>query len=81
MIIQIDVEPKLATAYETANKEKQRRVQYFVEVVLREVLFNSPEQASSRLIELMQQISEEARANGLTEEILRGILADDSEDE
>ncbi|NWF68252.1 MAG: hypothetical protein HXY40_04135 [Chloroflexi bacterium] len=71
--ITISVPPELAAAYDNASPEDKYKVQVWVSILLNDIAHPDPD----RLTKLMDKISEEAQAKGLTPEILAETLADD----
>ena len=72
-ITSIQVEPDVASAYNSASEEDQRKLQLLMRLWLQE--FST--QPSPSLIEVMDLISDRARARGLTPEIVESILNED----
>ena len=66
----IQVEPDVASAYNSASQEDQKKIQLLMRLWLREL--STP--SSQSLAEVMDMISERAQARGLTPEILESIL-------
>ncbi|HEY0739786.1 MAG TPA: hypothetical protein VGD69_32990 [Herpetosiphonaceae bacterium] len=71
--IEIEVNPEVADAYISASTETQKKIQVFLNMWLPEL--TSASQRSLR--EIMDQMSDEAEARGMTDEILESILRDD----
>ncbi|HEX6292047.1 MAG TPA: hypothetical protein VFZ66_22865 [Herpetosiphonaceae bacterium] len=71
--IEIEVSPDVASAYASASKETQKKVQILLNTWLPE-LITAPHRS---LQEVMDQVSDEAEAHGLTDEILESLLRDD----
>ena len=69
--ITIQVDSETAQAYRSTNPEKKRKIDIFLNVMLKKTVSQKP------LLEIMQQASEEATANGMTPEILESILSDE----
>ena len=69
--ITIQVDSETAQAYRSADPEKKRKIDIFLNVMLKKTVSQKP------LLEIMQQASEEATANGMTPEILESILSDE----
>ena len=67
--ITIQVEPEIAKAYRDAEPEKQQKVSMFVNVMLKKAMSQKP------LLEIMEEASQQAIANGMTPEILQSIFA------
>jgi hypothetical protein len=67
--ITIQVDSETAQAYRNADPEKKRKIQTFLNVMLNKTVNEKP------LLEIMQEASEEAVANGMTPEILESILS------
>jgi hypothetical protein len=70
--ITINVEPDMARAYREANDDDRRKLDVLLSLRLRDAL-----NSSASLPELMREIGRNARARGLTPEILESILNDD----
>jgi len=69
--ITIQVDSETAQAYRSTDPEKKRKIDIFLNVMLKKTVSQKP------LLEIMQQASEEATANGMTPEILESILSDE----
>jgi hypothetical protein len=74
--ITIHVDPESAKVFESASEEERNKIKAVLGVRLRELL--RPTGLSLR--EAMNQCSREAKANGLTPEILESILRGENED-
>ncbi len=72
--IEIEVNPDVAAAYASASKETQAKVQLLLNSWLPTLTMAS----KPSLAEVMDQMSDEAEARGLTDEILESILRDDA---
>lgn len=70
--ITIPVDPAIAKAYREADPEKQQKIAMFLNVMLKKTLNKRP------LIEIMEDVSQQAIANGITPEILESILNDEN---
>ena len=68
--ITIQVDSKTAQAYRNADPEKKRKIQMLLNTMLKKTVNEKP------LLEIMQEATEEATANGMTPEILESILLD-----
>lgn len=68
--ITIQVDSETAQAYRNADPEKQRKIQMFLNIMLKKTV------NQKSLLETMQEVSQAATANGMTPEILESILAD-----
>lgn len=66
----IQVEPDVANAYNSASQEDRKKIQRLMRLWLREL----STQPGLSLSEVMDMISEQAQARGLTPEILESIL-------
>lgn len=66
--ITIQVDPELAQAYRDADSEKQQKIAIFLNIMLKKAVNQKP------LLEIMQEASQQAIANGMTPEILESIL-------
>lgn len=71
-IISIPIDTDTAAKYNAATDEERRKIQLLLRVLLR----NSPP-SNKTLQQLMDEMSDEAQARGLTPEILDRILNDD----
>ncbi len=69
--ITIQVDSKTAQAYRNADPEKKRKIHTLLNIMLKKTVNEKP------LLEIMQEASEEATANGMTPEILESILSDE----
>lgn len=69
--ITIQVDPQIAQAYREAEPEKQQKISMFLNVMLKKAMNQKP------LLEIMQEASQQAIANGMTSEILESILNDE----
>jgi hypothetical protein len=70
--ITIQVDPEIAKAYREAEPEKQRKIQIFVNIMLQKGVSQKP------LLDIMEDASQQAIANGMTPEILESILNDEN---
>jgi hypothetical protein len=70
--ISIEVNSETAKAFRAADEDKRRCWSLLLELRLRNLL--SPPQRT--LVEIMDDVSAQAQANGLTPEILESILND-----
>ena len=68
--ITIEVDNKIAKAYREAEPEKQQKISMFLNVMLKKAIRPKP------LLEVMEEASKQAIANGMTPEILESILND-----
>ncbi|PNW41151.1 UNVERIFIED_CONTAM: hypothetical protein BEN50_14460, partial [Euhalothece sp. KZN 001] len=66
--ITIQVDAETAQAYRNADPQKQKKIHAFLNIMLKKTVNEKP------LLEIMQEASEEAVANGMTPEILESIL-------
>ncbi|HEY0602503.1 MAG TPA: hypothetical protein VGD58_06315 [Herpetosiphonaceae bacterium] len=71
--IEIEVNSEVAAAYTSASTETQKKIQVFLNMWLPELTSTS----QRSLLEIMDQMSDEAEAHGMTDEILESILRDD----
>ncbi|ALB43157.1 MAG: hypothetical protein NTY89_07515 [Nostocales cyanobacterium LacPavin_0920_SED1_MAG_38_18] len=70
--ITIQVEPEIAKAYREAEPEKQQKIQIFLNIMLQKAVSQKP------LLDIMEEASQQAIANGMTPEILESILNDEN---
>ena len=70
--ITIPVDADCAKAYESASEQQRRKIEMLLRLRLHEIV-TAP---SKPLTQLMDEIGAEAKANGLTPEILDEILND-----
>ena len=70
--ITISLDADLAEIYRSASDSERRKLDLLINLRLRDVL--TPPKKS--LLTLMDEISEEAKRNGLTPEILESILSE-----
>jgi len=68
--ITIQVDPEIAKAYREAEPEKQQKIQIFLNIMLQKAVSQKP------LLDIMEEASQQAIANGITPEILESILND-----
>lgn len=68
--IKIEVNPEIAEAYQSASPQERKKIQAIVSILLQKQV----DKDVAFLRELMDEISERARARGLTPEILESIL-------
>lgn len=71
--ITIPVDPAIAKAYREADPEKQQKIATIVNDWLKSIIQDKQEKSLEQIIEEMQY---QAKANGLTQEILEQILAE-----
>ncbi|NEN92029.1 MAG: hypothetical protein F6K48_25230 [Okeania sp. SIO3H1] len=69
--ITIQVDPEIAKAYREAEPEKQQKIQTIVNDLLKSII------QEKSLAQIIQEMQEQAKANGLTQEILDQILEDE----
>ncbi|MEM1167644.1 MAG: hypothetical protein AAGJ08_00750 [Cyanobacteria bacterium P01_H01_bin.35] len=69
--ITIQVDPEIAKAYREAVPEQQRKIQTIVNNWLKSII------QEKSLAQIIQEMQEQAKANGLTQEILDQILEDE----
>lgn len=67
-VISIQVDPEIAQAFQSSKPEQQQNIQTLINQWLKEAINISKLQAT------MDELSDEAEANGLTPEILESIL-------
>ncbi|WP_353929014.1 hypothetical protein WJM97_11815 [Okeanomitos corallinicola TIOX110] len=72
--ITIKVPSEIAEAYRQATKEEQEQIQLKFASIMQLKLFNSRQDAVQHLRNMMDEVSKEAQAQGLTPEILDSIL-------
>ncbi|NES63854.1 MAG: hypothetical protein F6K24_00385 [Okeania sp. SIO2D1] len=70
--ITIQVDPETAKAYREAEAEKQQKIQFFLNLMLKKAISQKP------LLDIMEEASQQAIANGMTPEILESILNDEN---
>ncbi|MCW9679340.1 MAG: hypothetical protein ACKPE1_07920 [Dolichospermum sp.] len=70
--ITIQVDPEIAKAYREAEPEKQQKIQIFLNIMLQKAVSQKP------LLDIMEEASQQAIANGMTPEILESILKDEN---
>ena len=70
--ITIQVDPEIAKAYREAEPEKQQKIQIFLNIMLQKAVSKKP------LLDIMEEASQQAIANGVTPEILESILNDEN---
>ena len=68
--ITIEVDNEIPKAYREAEPEKQQKISMFLNVMLKKAIRPKP------LLEVMEEASKQAIANGMTPEILESILND-----
>ncbi|MBW4498289.1 MAG: hypothetical protein KME57_01530 [Scytonema hyalinum WJT4-NPBG1] len=68
--ITIQVSPEVAEAYQSASPQERKKIQAIVSILLQKQV----DKDVAFLRELMDEISDRARARGLTPEILESIL-------
>jgi len=68
--ITIEVSPEVAEAYQSASPQERKKIQAIVSILLQKQV----DKDVAFLRELMDEISDRARARGLTPEILESIL-------
>ena len=68
--ITIEVSPEVAQAYQSASPQERKKIQAIVSILLQKQVDTD----AALLRELMDEISDRARARGLTPEILESIL-------
>jgi hypothetical protein len=71
--IRIQLDNKIARAYESTSSEQRERLQQLIGFMLQEFAESTPQS----LLSLMDDISQEAAAHGLTPEILDSLLEDE----
>ncbi|NET11562.1 MAG: hypothetical protein F6K08_01060 [Okeania sp. SIO1H6] len=70
--ITIQVDPETAKAYREAEAEKKQKIQIFLNLMLKKAISQKP------LLDIMEEASQQAIANGMTPEILESILNDEN---
>lgn len=68
--ITIEVSPEVAEAYPSASPQERQKIQAIISILLQKQV----DQDVAFLRELMDEISDRAKARGLTPEILESIL-------
>ena len=71
--ITIQIDSEAAKAYKSASPDEKKKIQFLISAWLKEVTSKD----KSSLKQLMNEISENARARGLTPEILETILSEE----
>lgn len=71
--ISIQVDDKAAQIYETVSESKRLRLRKLISFLVEEFAESTPE----ALLSLMDEMSDEAEAKGLTPEILEALLNED----
>lgn len=71
--IRIQLDNKIARAYESTSSEQRERLQQLIGFMLQEFAESTPQS----LLSLMDDMSQEAAAHGLTPEILDSLLEDE----
>ena len=71
--IRIKLDNKTARAYESSSQEQRERLQQLIGFMLQEFAESTPQS----LLSLMDDMSQEAAAHGLTPEILDSLLQDE----
>lgn len=71
--IQIQVDDKIVKAYETAPEARRQQLQALIGTMLQDFAETTPQS----LLSLMDDMGREAKANGLTPDILDALLQDD----
>ncbi|MBK6711954.1 MAG: hypothetical protein IPG51_16715 [Chloroflexi bacterium] len=71
--IRIQLDNKIARAYESTSSEQRERLQQLIGFMLQEFAESTPQS----LLSLMDDMSQEAAARGLTPEILDSLLEDE----
>ncbi|MBP0011185.1 MULTISPECIES: hypothetical protein [unclassified Roseofilum] len=70
--ITIPVDAELAKHYRESEPEQQQKIVMFINLMLKKAINQKP------LLEIMEEASKQAIANGMTPEILDSILNDDN---
>ena len=70
--ITIQVDSEIAKAYREAKPEKQQKIQTFLNIMLQKAV------SQKLLLDIMEEASQQAIANGITPEILASILNDEN---
>ena len=76
-MIMIPVDEETARIYESASEQEKAKFQLKARLMIRDM----KDKPQLSLSEVMDRISAQAKANGLTPEILEAILNDDSDDQ
>lgn len=74
-VITIPTDAATAAKYYAASDMERQKIQ-----ILLRVLLQSPAPSTQSLVQLMDDISDEAQSRGLTPDILNSILNDDDDD-
>ncbi len=75
LTFQIDINEQLATAYHQAAPAEKSRIQQQVNALLERALLR--ETARKKMYFLLDELHAEAKSNGLTDDILAELLADE----
>ncbi|MEI8133530.1 MAG: hypothetical protein WCH46_00465 [bacterium] len=73
--ITLRVDASAALAYQSASKEEKMKLGTFFSILMKE---RSREKDTPSLLEVMDRMSDYAEKQGLTDEILKEILAEDA---
>lgn len=73
--IKIQVQPALANAFNSADVELKKKAEIMLNIQLQKIFLKQT--SKQRLLNVMQNASLQAKKNGLTEEKLNQLLADE----
>ena len=71
--ISIEVEPEIARAYQNSSSTERKRIQLTFNVLFKQIM------NTRSLEDIIQDMQTQAKANGLTQEILDEILNEDDD--
>lgn len=71
--ISIEVEPEIARAYQNSSSTERKRIQMTFNVLVKQIM------NTRSLEDTIQEMQAQAKANGLTQEILDEILNEDDD--
>jgi len=71
--ITIEVEPEIAKAYQNSSSTERKKIQLTFNVLFKQIMNTRP------LEDIIQEMQTQAKANGLTQEILDEILNEDDD--
>jgi len=71
--ISIEVEPEIARAYQNSSSTERKKIQMTFNVLVKQIMNTRP------LEDIIEEMQAQAKANGLTQEILDEILNEDDD--